>query len=123
MDLDKDSSRTSTPDRVPAIKAYEALLEVAGSIASHPELSALFHDLQHRLLKVVQFEFLNLVLHDPDQNVMRVSLLEAAAPMTIPLSLELPIEDSPAGWVWQHQQPLLLEDLDHETRFAPAVRL
>ncbi len=123
LDLDKDSSRTSTPDRVPAIKAYEALLEVAGSIASHPELSALFHDLQHRLLKVVQFEFLNLVLHDPDQNVMRVSLLEAAAPMTIPLSLELPIEDSPAGWVWQHQQPLLLEDLDHETRFAPAVRL
>ncbi len=35
-------------------------------------------------------------------------------------SVELPIEISPSGWVWSHQQPLELSNLDLENRF-PAV--
>jgi formate hydrogenlyase transcriptional activator len=108
---------------VPALERYETLLEVAGSIASHPQLSELFQDLLQRLRQVVQFEVLILVLHDPARNVMRVNVLEALEPFTIPLSLEQPVEDSVAGWVWQHQQALLLDDIEDETRFGPVVRL
>ncbi len=101
----------------------QGLLEVSHSIASHPDLAGLFHDLLQRLRQAVQFDFLNLVLYDPASNLMRLNVLEAAVPVTVPLSLALPVEDSPAGWAWQHQQSLLIPNLDTETRFEPAVRL
>jgi formate hydrogenlyase transcriptional activator len=121
-------SFASQPERrpewsTPAFDPYEALVEVSHSIASHPDLAGLFHDLLQRLQRVVRFDFLNLVLHDPASNLMRLNVLEAAMPVTVPLSLALTVEDSPAGWVWQHQQPLLIRNLAEETRFAPAVRL
>jgi formate hydrogenlyase transcriptional activator len=107
----------------PVVDPYEALVEVSHSIASHPDLPGLFHDLLQRLRPVLRFDFLNLVLHDPASNMMRLNVLEAVMPVTVPLSLALPIEDSPAGWVWQQQEPLLIPNLNEETRFAPAVRL
>jgi formate hydrogenlyase transcriptional activator len=102
---------------------YEALVEVSHCIASHPELSGLFQDLAQRLHPRLRFDLLNLVLHDPATNMMRLNVLEATVPVTVPLSLALPIEDIPAGWVWQQQQPLLIRNLEEETRFAPAVRM
>jgi len=111
-------ARASSP-----VDRYEALVEVSHSIASHPDLAGLFHDLLQRLRRVVRFDFLNLMLHDAATNMMRLNVLEAAVPITVPLSLALPVEDIPAGWVWQQQQPLLIRDLEQETRFAPAVRL
>jgi len=110
-------------DTTPALDRYQALVEVSHSIASHPDLAGLFHDLLQRLRRAVRFDFLNLMLHDSANNSMRLNVLEAAVPVTVPLSLALPVEDLPAGWVWQQQQPLLIRDLEQETRFAPAVRL
>ena len=107
----------------PAEDRYEVLVEVSHSIASNPELTGLFHDLLPRLQRVVRFDLLNLVLYDPNTNLMRLNVLEATVPVTVPLSLALPVEDIPAGWVWQQQQPLLIRNLGEETRFAPAVRL
>ncbi|MGO9440542.1 MAG: sigma 54-interacting transcriptional regulator, partial [Terriglobales bacterium] len=106
-----------------SVDRYEALVEVSHSIASHPDLAGLFHDLLQRLRRTVRFDFLNLMLHDAASNMMRLNVLEATVPVTVPLSLALPLEDIPAGWVWQQQQPLLIRDLEQEKRFAPAVRL
>ena len=108
---------------VPADDRYEALVEVSHSIASHPDLPGLFHDLLLKLQRSIRFDFLNLVLHDPATNMMRLNVLEATVPVTVPLSLAMPLEDIPAGWVWQQQQPLLIRDLEQEKRFAPVVRL
>jgi hypothetical protein len=44
---------------------YRALLEVPETIASHRDLSALFHDLAKTLHRLVHFEYLNLLLYDP----------------------------------------------------------
>jgi len=107
----------------PAGDRYEALVEVSHSIASHPELSGLFHDLLQRLQSVLRFDFLNLMLYDPASNMMRLNVLEALVPVTVPLSLALPLQDLPAGWVWEYQKPLLIRNLEEETRFGPAVRL
>jgi formate hydrogenlyase transcriptional activator len=85
--------------------------------------SELFRDLLERLKEFGKFDFLNFVLHDPARNVMRLNVLEALIPITIPVSLELPIADSPAGWVWKNQKPLLLSDLAIEKRFGKYVRL
>ena len=107
----------------PESERYETLVEVSHCIASHPELSGLFQDLAQRLQPRLRFDLLNLVLYDPATNMMRLNVLEATVPVTVPLSLALPVDDIPAGWVWQHQQPLLIRNLQEETRFAPAVRM
>ena len=79
------------PDPVPIQKRYQTLLEVAGSVVSQVGLSELFRDLLQHLKEVGGFDFLNLVLHDPARKVMRLNVLQALNPVTIPMSLELPV--------------------------------
>src|ERR1039458_13036 len=116
-------SQSRKPEAVPAVKRYETLLEVAGSVVSQVSLSQLLRDLLQRLKEIGRFDFLNLVLHDPTRNVMRLNVLQALIPVTIPMSMELSVGDSPAGWVWQNQKPLLLGALTDEDRFGPYVHM
>jgi formate hydrogenlyase transcriptional activator len=99
------------------------LLEVSESIASHRDLGELFHDLGQRLPRIVPFDYINLVLHDPVRDVMRLHLLAAPESSTIRPGLELPIEDSPGGIVWKTQQPLMVEDVAQERRFLELIPL
>ena len=62
-----------------ASRQYQALLEVSQSVASHRDLTALFRDLVERLPRVVSFDSLWLVLHDPARNRMRLHVLEGSA--------------------------------------------
>jgi formate hydrogenlyase transcriptional activator len=96
---------------------YRALLEVAEVIAAHRDLSELFHDLAQRLPRVVPFDFINLLLHDPTRNVMRIHVLVTPEPGTIRPGMELPVDESPGGVVWRTQQPLTVENVAQETRF------
>ena len=75
--------------------------------SSHRDLSALFHELAGRLHQVVQFDGLALVLHEAASNTMRLHVLETSEPTPHPPVLVLPVEDDPAGLVWQNQQPLI----------------
>jgi formate hydrogenlyase transcriptional activator len=102
---------------------YRALLEVAEAISVHRRLDDLFRDLAQRLPRVVPFDYINLVLYDPTANVMRLSLLVAPEPHTIPPGLELPVEGSPGGLVWKTQQPLVVEDLELDDRFPRLTSL
>ena len=97
------------------------LLEVSEAIVSHRALPLLFRDLAQRLPAVAPFDFIGLILHDPTKNMMRVHVLETAAahPLASKLDgLELPIEESSSGWVWAHQQPLVIPSLAEEKRFS-----
>ncbi len=98
---------------------YQALLEVSEAIAVHRDLATLFHELAHRLHRVVNFEYMRLLLHDPERNVMRSHILEAPDRKSCdPLGgQDLPVDESPGGWVWQHQEPLVVSNLAMETRF------
>lgn len=89
----------------------KALLQVAEAIALHRDLPALFRDLAQRLPAVAPFDFIGLVLHDPAKHVMRVHVLETAEALGVTTRLdgmEIPMEESASGWVWTHQQPLLI---------------
>jgi formate hydrogenlyase transcriptional activator len=113
----------SPPELTPAAplehsrRQLEALLEVAESIAQHRDLAALFHDLAERLHCVVDFDFLTLVLHDPDRNVMRLHILETRLPTPVKTGSESPVEGHPSGWVWQSQQAFLVTDTEEDHRF------
>ena len=105
----------------PPAASYQVLLEVAEAIAVHRDLGDLFHDLAGRLHGVVQFDYLNLILHDAKRNVMRLHTLEANRPTIIQPGLETPVEWSAAGHVLETQQPLVVPDVMQDERF-PKMR-
>jgi len=99
------------------------LLDVSESIAKHRDLEALFHALAQLLPPIVPFDFINLVLHDPVRDVMRLHLLVVPVPVTIRPGLELSVDGSPGGIVWKTQQAIVVEDLELETRFPTLIPL
>src|SRR5215467_9986990 len=58
---------------------FQTLLEVSESIVSHTDLSELCQDLAQRLIPLLGFDFLNLVLHDPERQMMRCHVLKTFA--------------------------------------------
>jgi formate hydrogenlyase transcriptional activator len=96
---------------------YQALLEVAQAISVHRDLDRLFRDLAQRLPRVVQVNFVALSLHDPGRNTMRLHTIQANVPADLVGGHEGPVEESPAGVVWQTQQPILVPDLGKERRW------
>src|SRR3954447_599828 len=110
------------PDKQAAsCQQYRALLAVAEAIISHRDLPALFHDLAGRLHQVVRFDYLLLVLHDEARDTMRLHVLETAEPTSTHAGLLTPVHESPAGLVWQTQQPLHIPNLEEESRW-PRLR-
>ena len=111
-----------TPDTDAAVDQYRSLLDVAESISLNRDLPALFEDLAQRLRGVVLFDYLNLVLHVPERNTMRLRVLTSTRP-TDPSFLETPVDETPSGLVWQTQQPLVIHDIDQETRYPKIMQL
>ena len=101
---------------------YEALLEVAEAISAHRDLHELFRDLAQRLPRVVHVNFVALSLHDPVRNTMRLHTIQANVPADLVGGHEGPVEESPAGLVWQTQQPVLVPDLAEERRWPKVTQ-
>jgi len=101
----------------------QLLLEVSEAIALHRDLGELFDDLAQRLPRIVPFDFINVVLHEPARNVMRLWLLVTSQPSTISPGLELPVDESPGGLVWKTQQSSLVVDIEKESRFPKLIPL
>src|SRR5208283_81277 len=104
----------------PPASQHQALLEVTESIATHRDLPALFHDLIERLPRLVNFDSLWLVLHDPARNVMRVHILETPSRAYLDV-VERRLQDAPSGLAWERQEPIIIQDLEQEKRFEAAI--
>jgi formate hydrogenlyase transcriptional activator len=100
-----------------ADQQYRALLAVSEAIVSHRDVSALFHELADRLHQVVRFDYLGLQLYEAASNTMRTSVLEPPETTVPPPAGSIPIEDIPAGLVWQTQRPLIISSISRETRW------
>src|SRR6266849_6800876 len=109
-----------------APRQYQTLLELSQSIASQRDLNAFFRDLVERLPRVVSFDSLWLVLHDPIRNRMRLHVLEGPAREADEESvwpLERPMEESPSALVFSTQQPLVVLNLAEDPRYPKAFQL
>lgn len=104
-------------------RQYRTLLEVSESIAAHRDLQELFHELAQSLHHVVSFEHMRLLLHDPERNVMRLHVLETPQTGELPTCCDLSVEESPGGWVWKTQQPLVISEVEKETRFPRVTEM
>src|SRR5262245_66322349 len=91
---------------------YQALLEISEAIAEHRNLHELLQDLAQRLPRIVPFDFVNLVLHDPAREVMRLHTLVAPEAATIRAGLALRIDQSPGGSVLRSRASLMVAIVD-----------
>lgn len=102
---------------------YQGLLAVSESIASHRDISELFHDLSQRLGHIVHFDYLSIRLHDPARNVMSRYVLGPSTNPGAEIDHELPVTESLSGWAWQNQKPIIIGDIEQETRFHRAMEI
>src|ERR1039458_1970963 len=103
-----------------ANEIYEAVLSLSRSIAGRTDLEALLSGVRESLRRIVSFDHLGLILHDPDSGAMQGHILNEPGNPVI-TSLQMPVEADPSGWVWLNQQPLILSNLDAETRWPEFV--
>src|SRR5262245_7916213 len=93
------------------------LLEVSESIASHRDVAGLLHDLAQRLPRIVPFDVINIVLHDPVRNSMRLHALVAPEFNKTRPGLEFSMDETTSKFVWENQQPVMVEDVEAEKNF------
>jgi formate hydrogenlyase transcriptional activator len=105
------------------VKLYVTLLEVSEAIASHRDLAALMHDLAPRLHGLVEFDGLALILYKADRKTACMHILEADDTKALKPGIELPSEETPAGWVVETQKPLRVADVSQEDRFPRVTSL
>jgi formate hydrogenlyase transcriptional activator len=103
------------------LQRYEALLEMADLVVHHHNLPELFAAMAGRLRRVAAADASNFSLYDPIKNVMRLHFWEGTG--LVPTSIEVPVEESPSGWAWQNQQPLIVSDLAADPRFPPVLSI
>jgi len=97
------------------LRRYEALLEMADLMVHHHSLPELFLAMAERLRQVVAADAANFSLYDPTHNLMRLHVWQGSEMSPVPQ--DMTIEASPSGWAWQNQEPLVVNDLQSESRF------
>ncbi len=102
---------------------YLTLLGLEKAISSHRNIPDLFRDLACRLQHLFKFRDIGVMLHDGTESVMRLYVLEACEELLREPIQEVPIEGSIAGWVWQSQEPVIVHDLQNDTRFPAAQEI
>src|ERR1035438_8433451 len=100
---------------------YKAVIALSRSIAGHTDLRSLLSGVAESLRRIVAFDHVGLILHDPNGNVMQGYILNEPCNPVI-TSLRLRVDEDPAGWVWRNQEPLVVSSLQSETRWPEFVR-
>ena len=104
---------------------YRALLEINNAVVSNLDREALFHAIADVLRPLVPFDRAAIFLHDPDKDMLRISILESsdAVGPGLAVGTEVSASDSHAGWVFQQRQPLVRQDLAEGLRFPIEERV
>jgi formate hydrogenlyase transcriptional activator len=101
---------------------YEALRLASGVIASQADLNGVLENLARFLPSVVSFEFLGVVLHDAERRVGRLYAFGGTLAGSAEIGTEIPVaESSPAAMMLEEQRPVIMNDIEKETRFGDVI--
>jgi PAS domain S-box-containing protein len=107
-------------DRVRKLETRSrTVLEINNAIMMNLTQEALFQSIADALRPAIPYDRIAVFLHEPGKDVLRLYLSETHA-VTSPHfrgGWEIPATDSPAGWVFQNQKPLLRRDLQVEREY------
>ncbi len=95
---------------------YEAVLALSRSVASRTDLESLLAGMAESLRRVVKFDRVGMSLKDTSGDVMNSYILTTPEDAS-PEILRHAVDEDPSGWVWKHQQPLVIPSLAAETRW------
>jgi formate hydrogenlyase transcriptional activator len=112
----------ATGDRVsPAstVARYEALIRVSEALRAYHDRDTLFRSLARELRPVVRFTYLGLGLYDEATHSLDLRVLAAAGNPLPPPNLSP--EESLTYWTVRHQAPLVIPNVEEETRFPKAM--
>jgi transcriptional regulator with GAF, ATPase, and Fis domain len=104
-----------------SIDIYEAVVGLSRSLAGRTDLRSLLAGVADSLRRIVGFDHIGLILHDPNCNAMQGYILSEPGNPVI-TDLKLPVDQDPAGWVWLNQQPPVISPLGTEARWPEFVR-
>jgi hypothetical protein len=90
------SPQTTYPS---VVEQYRALLAVLEAVISNRDLGGLFRGLAQRLNSVISFDYVSVLLHDAERDVMRLLLWRMPGQEPLPSGWEGPVEGRGAGWV------------------------
>jgi formate hydrogenlyase transcriptional activator len=99
------------------IEKYRRLLAFSETIAAQRDLSSLFNDLDERLRSVVEFDAVVTVLYDPAHDLARVQTHDGTLSESGSAPSDPPTEVSSGGWIRETQRPLIISDVEQESRF------
>ncbi len=102
------------PDR------HEALLEVVDFVVRSSTPTELLSELGKRLHKLFPHEIAGISLYDPTRNALSLQIWHNGK---VNPPIDLPLEDTTAGWVLQNRQPLVFADVQSETRFLRVLNI
>lgn len=94
----------------------EALLEISDKIAGSRDLAELLGKLAEPLARVVDFDYVAIILNRPETATMELFVIDAPFVGQVPPCV-VPVNGSPSGHVVRTQTPLVV-DVDTETRFS-----
>jgi formate hydrogenlyase transcriptional activator len=99
--------------------AYQTLLEINNAIISNLTREELFHAIATALRRVIPFDRTAIFLHDPERDVLTLSILESSLPTSyFTVGLEMRPGESHVGRVFKEQEPLLRRSLETERVYA-----
>ena len=110
------------PAADPAAQRYRALLELADLMVQGRGLNELLHSVVLRLHSIEKFDFISFSLYDSPKKLMCLNVWASVDIDKPGFSVEMKVEDSPSGWAWQNQQPLVLPDINEESRFPKVLQ-
>jgi formate hydrogenlyase transcriptional activator len=112
----------SEPGEVSQETRYEALRRASGVIASQADLNGVLENLARFLPSVVSFEFLAVSLHDAERRVIRLYAFGGTLAGSAEIAAEIPVaESSQAAMMLEEQKPVIINDIEKETRFGDII--
>jgi formate hydrogenlyase transcriptional activator len=102
-------------------KRWSALIQLSEAISTERQPTELFRRLAGLLTDVVDFDAVYVTLYDADREVMQLHLLETRMPRRVEVGVSVPVADTPGGVVVETQQPLLVDEVESETRFSSTM--
>src|SRR6185503_13796200 len=122
MDWKQEGPATLSADEADFPAVTDALKgQGTNALAIDQGLPRLLYELAVRLPVQPDIQALCVWLYEPDRQAVRLHVLMADLPAKIRTGMGFPVEDSIAGWVWHHQQPLTI-NTEAEKRFPEFAR-
>jgi PAS domain S-box-containing protein len=105
--------------------AEESLvLELSKAILSHPDILPMLAAIEASIQRLFPHDYATIALHDPSSpHELQVQELPSARQPACQKEAMLPIEGTPDGWVFVHEEPLFMTQLEERKAGPPTLQL